>query len=99
MWPLAQRLPVSGESVLATMRRRALTLTVRLWPIRSPFSSKEALRAPGYRWKPEMRYGIERSWRTDVEPDQVESELAWLRTTICGGMWGWLPSGGPSSGA
>ena len=31
VWLLAQRLPVSGESVLAAMRRRALTATVRLW--------------------------------------------------------------------
>ena len=48
VWLLAQRLPVSGESVLAAMRRRALTPTVRLWAIRSPFETKEALRARGY---------------------------------------------------
>ena len=36
VWLLAQRLPVSGESVLAAMRRRALAETVRLWAIRSP---------------------------------------------------------------
>ena len=29
------------------MRRRALTPTVRLWAIRAPFASKEALRALG----------------------------------------------------
>ena len=59
---LAQRLPVSGDTVLAAMRRRALTPTVRLWAIRAPFESKELLRARGYRWMPEMRDGIERSW-------------------------------------
>ena len=53
VWLLAQRLSVSGDSVLAAMRRRALTPTVRLWAIRSPFSSKEALRARGYRWIPD----------------------------------------------
>ena len=76
------------------MRRRALTPTVRLWAIRAPFESKEALRARGYRWMPEMRDGIERSWWTDVEPDEVESELAWLREAVHGGTWGYLPPGG-----
>ena len=94
VWLLAQRLPVSGDSVLAAMRRRALTPTVRLWAIRAPFASKEALRARGYRWMPEMRDGIERAWWTDVEPDEVESELAWLRETVHGGTWGHLPPGG-----
>ena len=94
VWLLAQRLPVSGDAVLAAMRRRALTPTVRLWAIRSPFASKEALRARGYRWMPEMRDGVERSWWTDVEPDGVESELAWLRETVYGEMWGDLPPGG-----
>ena len=94
VWLLAQRLPVSGDSVLAAMRRRALTPTVRLWAIRAPFASKEALRARGYRWMPEMRDGIERAWWTDVEPDEVESELAWLREAVYEGTWGYLPPGG-----
>ena len=93
-WLLAQRLPVSDDSVLAAMRRRALTATVRLWAIRSPFASKEALRARGYRWMPEIRDGIERSWWTDVDPDEVESELACLREAVYGGMWRYLPPGG-----
>ena len=96
VWLLAQRLPVSGDSVLAAMRRRALTPTVRLWAIRAPFASKEALRARGYRWMPEMRDGIERSWWTDVEPDGVESELAWLLEAVHGGTWGCTcPQGDP----
>ena len=94
VWLLAQRLPVSGESVLAAMRRRALTETVRLWAIRSAFETKEALRARGYRWMPEMRNAIERAWWTEVEPDEEESELAWLRETVYGGMWHCLPRGG-----
>ena len=94
VWLLAQRLPVSGETVLAAMRRRALTPTVRLWAIRAPFESKEVLRARGYRWMPEMRNGIARAWWTDVEPDEEEAELAWLREQVYGGMWRLLPPGG-----
>ena len=99
VWLLAQRLWISGDSVLAAMRRRALTPTVRLWVIRSPFESKDLRRACGYRWMPEMRVGIERSWWTDVEPDEVESEFAWLRETVYEGTWGYLPPGGSPSGA
>ena len=94
VWLLAQRLPVSGESVLAAMRRRALTPTVRVWAIRAPFESKEVLRARGYRWMPEMRNGIERAWWTDVEPGEEEAELVWLREEVYGGMWHLLPPGG-----
>ena len=86
MWLLAQRLPVSGESVLAAMRRRALTPTVRLWAIRAPFETKEALRARGYRWMPEMRNGIERAWWTDVAPEEEEAELAWPRPGLVPAM-------------
>ena len=48
---------------------------------------------------PEMRDGIERSWWTDVEPDEAVSELASLREAVYGATWGYLPPGGPPSGA
>ena len=41
-----------------------------------------------------MRNAIERAWWTEVEPDEVESELAWLREEVYGGTWGYLPRGG-----
>ena len=94
VWLLAQRLPVSGEPVLAAMRRRALTETVRLWAIRSAFDTKEVLRARGYRWMPQMRNGIERAWWIEVEPGEEEAELEWLREQVYGGMWHLLPPGG-----
>ena len=47
VWLLARQPPVSDEFVLGVMRWRSLTLTVRLWAIRSPFEMKEALRARG----------------------------------------------------
>ena len=43
---------------------------------------------------PEMRDGIERAWWTDVEPDEEEAELAWLRETVYGGTLEYLPPGG-----
>ena len=41
-----------------------------------------------------MRVGIERAWWTDVAPDEEEAELAWLRETVYGSMWHYLPPGG-----
>ena len=94
VWLLAQRLPVSGATVLAALRRSALAPTTRLWAVRAPFEAKEALRARGYRWMPEMRNGIERAWWTDVEPAALENELAWLRESVYRGFWACLPVGG-----
>ena len=94
VWLLAQRLPVSGEPVLAALRRRALAPTIRLWAVRAPRTEKETLRARGYRWMPHARCGIGRSWWTEVDPDELESEVAWLRETVYGAWWPYLPSGG-----
>ena len=94
VWLLAQRLPVSGDTVLTALRRRALAPTVRLWAVRAPFETKDRLRARGYRWMPRMRDGIARSWWTEVEPEAVEAELQWLRETVYEGLWAYLPTGG-----
>ena len=77
-WLLAQRLPVSGVTVLAAMRERALAPTERLWAVRAPFEAKDLLRARGYRWMPHMREAIERSWWTELAPDALDDELRWL---------------------
>ena len=82
VWLLAQRLPVSGETVLAAMRRQALKNTVRIFAVGAPFESKDLLRARGYRWMPEMRDAIERSWWTELEPEQVDAELDWLSEQV-----------------
>ena len=82
VWLLAQRLPVSGETVLAAMRRQALKNTVRLFAVGAPFESKDLLRARGYRWMPEMREAIERSWWTELEPELVDAELKWLSEQV-----------------
>ena len=94
VWLLAQRLPVTGEPVLAALRRQALAPTVRLWAVRAPFAAKDALRARGYRWMPRARSGIGRSWWTEVAPDELESEFAWLREKVYGPWWAYLPPGG-----
>ena len=78
VWLLAQRLPVSGETVLAAMRRQALKNTVGIFAVGAAFEKKDLLRERGYRWMPEMRDAIERSWWTELEPELVDPELEWL---------------------
>ena len=92
VWLLAQTLPVSGETVLAAMRRQALTPSERLFAVRAPFESKDQLRARRYRWMPEMREAIERCWWLELAPEQLDAELEWLSETVYrGAMYFPLP--------
>ena len=82
VWLLAQALPGTERRVLAALRESARQETVRLWAVHAPFERKDALKARGYRWMPEMRRGVERAWWTEVVPDSVDAELAWLRERV-----------------
>ena len=82
VWLLAQTLPGSPQRVLAALRETAWRETVRLWAVHAPFEHKDALRARGYRWMPHRRDAIERSWWTEVAPEAMDAELAWLRETV-----------------
>ena len=82
VWLLAQTLPNSDRRVLAALRETASTDTIRLWAVRSPFETKDELKARGYRWMPEPRRGIDRAWWTEVLHESVDAELDWLRATI-----------------
>ena len=91
VWLLAQLLPNSEQRVMAVLRERAAQETVRLWAADSPIEFKDELRARGYQWMPEMRYGIRRAWWTEVEPDRVDAELEWLRETVRAGLFRPVP--------
>ena len=92
VWLLAQTLPVSGETVLAAMRRQALAPTERLFAVGAPFAAKDLLRARGYHWMPHTRDAIERSWWIELAPEQLDAELEWLSETVYPhGMYRHLP--------
>ena len=82
VWLLAQHLPGSERRVFGALRESASRETVRLWAVCAPFAHKDALKARGYRWMPQTRRGIERAWWTEVAPEGVDAELAWLRETV-----------------
>ena len=78
VWLLAQTLPGSGRRVMAALRESAAQETIRLWAIHAPITTKDALRARGYRWMPEVRRGIDRAWWTELAPERVNAEFHWL---------------------
>ena len=81
VWLLSQVLPGSERPVLDVLRERALTETLRLWAVGAPMGAKTALRSRGYRWMPEIRAGIARSWWTDLSVEMLAPELEWLEET------------------
>ena len=85
VWLLGQRLPGAGRGVLALLVEAAAAETVRLWALGSPIGAKHVLRARGYRWCPEPRGEIPRAWWTEVAPELVESERAWLAAAVYAG--------------
>ena len=81
VWLLAQRLPGTGRPVLGILRERVMAESLRLWAVGAPFGTKDELRARGYRWMPEPKAGIARSWWTDLGREMLEPEFAWLEET------------------
>ena len=78
VWLLTQTLPGTERTVFGELRETAARPAVRIWATGAPFDTKDQLRARGYRWMPMERYGISRSWWTDVAPPDLEAEFAWL---------------------
>ena len=85
VWLLGRRLPGTGRGVLALLLDAARSETVRLWAVGSPLAAKGRLRARGYRWMPEPRGEIPRGWWTEVAPELVDAERAWLAAAVYAG--------------
>ena len=83
---LATTLPQSGETALSALRRSALRRDVRLWAMRSPFETKDLLKARAYRWNPDAKV-----WWVDVDEGALADEQAWLRENVYGGRLPELP--------
>lgn len=77
---LRRPLPRSGRTALSVLLERAQTPALVLWATGSPFDSKDALKARGYRWDPEQR-----CWHRRLTRDQLGDECAWLKSAVYGG--------------
>lgn len=54
----------------------------RIWALASPFDTKDALRARGYRWSDGQAQGSEKAWWKEVPLLEYEQELAWLKAEV-----------------
>lgn len=78
---LTQPLPKSGMLALAALLDAARKPTFRIWAERSPFETKDTLKARGYRWN-DGNDGRPKSWFIDVGPDAYDAEIEWLRGNV-----------------
>jgi DNA polymerase III subunit epsilon len=72
--------PDAGTSVMTRLREGALRMDVRLWAVGSPFETKDALRARGYRWN-----AAAKCWWRDVPKEELAAEKEWLRIDVYAG--------------
>lgn len=77
---LATPLP-DGERPFAELLRNARRTQVRIYAMGSPFETKDTLRNRGYRWNPGDN-GKPKAWFVDVDEDQLDDEMAFLREDI-----------------
>ena len=78
---LAAPLPNTGETGLARLLAAAQATSYRVQATGSPFASKDALRARGYRWDAERKV-----WHTLVgNQAALDAECEWLKTDVYGG--------------
>lgn len=75
-------LPLPGDTrpALAILLERAADKSYRLWALGSPYDTKDALRARGYRWDAERR-----CWHITVTRDAAKAEADWLKAHVYGG--------------
>lgn len=71
------------QALLANARRKE----VRVWAINSPFDTKDALKARGYRWSA-GEDGATKAWYRDVLEGQHDAEVAWLKEQVYAGFSG-----------
>lgn len=70
----------SGQTGLAALLQAAAMPNFKLRATGSPFEAKDKLKARGYRWDGEAKVW----WRSVPSPDELDSELEWLKAQVYG---------------
>lgn len=78
---LAAELPDGSGTGMKLLIDAAATESHRIWAERSPFEFMDILKGRGYRWN-DGSDGRAKSWWTEVEANESDSELAFLRSEI-----------------
>jgi DNA polymerase-3 subunit epsilon len=80
---LAQSLPVSGETGLKKLLGAYRSRSLRVWAVKSPFETKDLLKARKYRWG-NGDNGTQKAWYIDLPAEEFDNEVNWLRSNIYG---------------
>lgn len=78
---LSRPLPQSGRTGYEHLLENAFDPTYRIKAVRTPYESKNILKARRYRWDDGSKNQM-KCWYKDVPEAEVASELAWLRLEI-----------------
>ena len=74
---LQQDLPETGTKALLKLLENARIKDYKVSALNSPFESKDALKARGYRWDSERKV-----WSTSITTQMIDQEIEWLKTSI-----------------
>ncbi len=78
---LQQKLPKSGDLILASILERLPKKSYQIFAIGAAFDSKDVLKARNYRWD-----GVKKCWHITVTGDEaIRAEVAWLKSSVYGG--------------
>lgn len=66
-----------GETALSALLKSVERVEARLWAMKSPFESKDLLKARGYRFD-----GKRKVWHLDLPAEKLEEERRWLADNI-----------------
>lgn len=78
---LAAPLASTGVPAMSKLLERARRSSWRVWAEQAPYELKDHLKARGYRWNGDANPNP-RAWYIDVDDDQREAEIAYLRKEI-----------------
>jgi DNA polymerase III subunit epsilon len=78
---LASELAQTSQTALAVLLSQARRRTVRIWAEDSPYELKDTLKSRRYRWS-DGSEGAIRAWYIDVDEEQQDSEINFLKTSI-----------------
>ncbi len=70
-----------GHSAFSHLLRAYSQESIRVWAVGSPFHTKDALRARGYRWN-DGTDGRPKAWNKNISHEELEEENKWLRTEV-----------------
>lgn len=66
---------------MALLLERARRTRARISAMGTPFSAKDVLKQRGYKWTGEDRLP-HKAWQTDVLPEELDAELAFLSNDV-----------------